>query len=989
MSHEHAEAKQIFGLALDLPKDERAAYIEKKAAGDPAMLATIKEWLDAHERAGSFLDQPATLDLDDGEVNTLPGIGDSLGSYKIVLRIGEGGFSVVFLAEQEQPIPRQVALKVIRPGMDSKAIKARFDLERQALARMNHANIACIFDAGTTPHGLPYFVMEHVPGEPITTFCDRHSLSVRDRLELFISVCNAVQHAHQRGIIHRDLKPSNVLVSNVENHPVPKVIDFGVSKATGPDLADQSMHTQIGQIIGTLEYMSPEQAGMGDADIDTRTDVYSLGVLLYELLSGCLPLDLHAAAVVAALKRIQEEEPPRPSTRLSAVDDKTAATIATNRQDRLVSLTRELHRELDWIPMKALRKDPAQRYGSPADLAKDVQRYLNGEPLEAGPESAAYRMHKSLRKNWRLATAATFLLVSLAVGLVGTLWQKRRADDRADQLKQVSDFQSKMLAEIDITKAGIDLMADVRKQFAEALEKGGVPEVERAKQADALRAQLVRVNATDIAAAMIDRVILNSAAAAIDKQFKHQPVVDAQLRQSLADLYQNIGQYDMAMPLQEAALATRLRVLGEKHPDTLISINNMGYLLQAQDKLAEAEPYYREALEKSRRVLGDDHPDTIMTISNMGYLLQAWKKFEEAELYFREALERSRRALGEENLDTLTAINNMGVLLQAQKKFAAAEPYVREALEKRRRILGEEHPNTIGSINNLGSLLQELGKLAEAEPYVREALENSRRVQGEEHPDTIVFVNNLVSLLQKRRNPIEAERYAREAVEMSRRILGEEHQDTLNSINNMGSLLQDQGRLAEAEPYFREVLEKRRNMLGEEHQDTLWSFHNMGTLLRDQGKLAEAELYLRQALAKSRRVLGQEHPDTLIFITSMGSLLRRQGKLQDAISLLAPAESATRGAFTDGNARRLAAFLTALGNARVGLGYDAEQFHIAESNLTEAHTILIQTRGEMHIDTLNGVQGLVDLYTAWEEAEPDKGFGEQAATWRSKLPPSR
>ena len=384
--------------------------------------------------------------------------GDWIGPYKLLRVIGEGGFGVVWLAERREPMVQRVALKIIKAGMDTRAVVARFEQERQALAVMDHPNVAKVFDGGVTPTGRPFFVMEHVAGEPITNYCDRHNLSLRERLELFIPVCEAVQHAHHKGIIHRDLKPGNILVSVREGRAAPKVIDFGIAKAISHALTDKTICTETGQLIGTPEYMSPEQAEMGRTDIDTRTDVYSLGVVLYELISGLLPLEpsrLRAAGYAAIQKMIREEEPPRPSTRLTTVDDATAAGIAGHRQNQRETLTRELRRELDWIPMKALRKDRTQRYDTPADLARDVRRYLDGEALEAGPESAGYRLRKFVRRYRGAVIAAGVVAAVLVLGIVGTssgfVAAARWAE--GERLAKIDAQEKRRLAEIKTAEA--------------------------------------------------------------------------------------------------------------------------------------------------------------------------------------------------------------------------------------------------------------------------------------------------------------------------------------------------------------------------------------------------------------------------------------------------------------------------------------------------------------------------------------------------------
>jgi non-specific serine/threonine protein kinase/serine/threonine-protein kinase len=692
-------------------------------------------------------------------------------------------------------------------------------------------------------------------------------------------------------------------------------------------------------------------------------------VVLYELLSGTLPFDsksLRAAGYAEIQRIIREVDAPRPSAKLGTANEGTRAEIARARQTDRDKIEGELRRELEWIPLKALRKDRTRRYASAESLGADVRRYLDGRPLEAAPESRAYLLRKLVRRNRLQVTAAAAVVLALVAGFGTALVQAREAArqrdaavlaadsakkaeqaerDRADQLKKVSDFQSGMLAQIDTTKAGVDLMADVRERFVAALEKSGVPEAERTTRLDALRQELVRINATDAAAAVIDRTILKPAIKTIDERFKDDPATDASLRQALADLYQRIGRYDDAYPLQESALATRRRTLGEEHPDTLASINSMGALLQLQGRPAEAELCHREALEKHRRTLGEEHPDTLTSISNMGLLLRLQGRLAEAELYHREALEKRRRTLGEEHPDTLTSISQLGTLLQVQGRLAEAEPFHREVLETRRRTLSAEHRQTLISIGNMGALLQLQGRLAEAEVFVREALEKSRRTLGEEHPQTII------------------------------------------AISNMGSLLQMQGRLAEAEVYLREALEKFRRTLGDEHPQTLSSIRNMGFLLQAEGRLAEAEPLYREALEKSRRTLGEEHLETLFSVSLLLRLKVAQSEAREALVFGAPYEPAARKAFTGGNARRLADFLASLGRARVDLGYDFERFPLAEANLLEAYPIYLNTknRGPTHKDTLACARTLVDLYAAWDTADPGKGYDAKAAEWRAKL----
>jgi serine/threonine protein kinase/tetratricopeptide (TPR) repeat protein len=818
------------------------------------------------------------------------GPGSRIGPFTLLRQIGEGGFGVVFEAAQEQPVKRRVALKIIKLGMDTREVIARFDAERQALAMMEHAHIARVLDAGATDSGRPYFVMELVDGEPIASYCDQHKLSIVERLQLFAQVCAAVQHAHTKGVIHRDLKPSNVLVSTQDGKPLAKVIDFGIAKATSGRLTEQTLATELNQVMGTPLYMSPEQAS-GSADIDTRTDIYSLGVILYELLTGTTPVDAMTlrSAVFAEIQRIIcQVEPPRPSVRLSQAAEALSG-IAAQRASESRKLTRMVRGELDWIVMKALEKERARRYETADGLAMDLRRYLAGEMVWAAPPSASYRLRKFVRRNKGAVAAGSLIATSLLIGIIGFSWQARVAQARANELEQVSKFQAEMLGQVDPTEAGKLLTDDVRSKYAAALTNAGVTEAERSGQVTAFATQWQRVNATDVATGLIDRTILKPAVKAIDEQFKNQPAVDAALRQVLAERYGEMGMYAAALPLEQRSLAIRRRVLGEDHPDTLDSMNTMGHLLQDQGKLSDAEPYFREALDRRRRKLGADHPDTLSSMNSMGHLLEDQGKLEEAEPFFREALANRRRVLGNEHRDTLTSVNNLGVLLDLEGKLNEAEGYYRESLEKSRRMLGEEHPDTLDSLINMGALLEEQGKISEAEAFYREALPKYRRVLGEEHPKT------------------------------------------LNSISMLGGLLLDEGKLSEAEPYCREALEKRRRVLGEEHPDTLIDIDMMGALLVAQGKQAEAEKLLAPFEAATRKAFtGAESRRVALFLTHLGKA--RMGLHEFAVAetnfleahsifvqTLGPKDDHTRKCIQE-----IIDLYTSWNSAEAGNGYDAK-----------------------------------------------------------------
>ena len=419
MGHDELDVDEIFFAALERATDEeRSAYLGEMCGDDSEMRGRVERLLSARSRVDSFLEQPAPGVGVQAYQDDIDFSGTQIGPYKLLERIGEGGMGTVYMAEQSKPVQRKVALKIIKPGMDTQQVVARFEAERQALAMLNHPNIAAVYDAGTTESGRPYFVMELVKGRPITQFCDEHQLPPRRRLELFQRVCHAVQHAHQKGIIHRDLKPSNVMVAMYDDRPVPKVIDFGVAKATGERLTDKTLFTHFGQVIGTLEYMSPEQAHLNQLDVDTRSDIYSLGAILYELLTGAPPFEkerLQKGALDEVLRMIREDEPAKPSTKVTTGG--TLPRIAGNKSEpgKLSALIRG---DLDWIVMKALDKDRTRRYGTANGLAADIQRHLDTEPVIASPPSALYRFRKLVRRNRAVSAAAVAVATTLIIGLV-------------------------------------------------------------------------------------------------------------------------------------------------------------------------------------------------------------------------------------------------------------------------------------------------------------------------------------------------------------------------------------------------------------------------------------------------------------------------------------------------------------------------------------------------------------------------------------------
>jgi eukaryotic-like serine/threonine-protein kinase len=1047
----HDLLRGLFDRALALPTTARAAFLDRECGVDEALKRRLLGMLAAAEDDRFLADptlggEPVPAPTEDA---LREGPGTRIGPYKLLQQIGEGGFGVVFLAEQTAPVQRKVALKVVKLGMDTRQVVARFEQERQALAMMDHPNIARVLDAGATATGRPFFVMDLVKGSPIVEYCDQNHLTIDERLELFAQVCHAVQHAHGKGIIHRDLKPSNVLVGTQDGRPHAKVIDFGIAKATSQKLTDKTLFTEHHQVIGTFQYMSPEQAE-GSLDIDTRTDVYSLGVLLYELLTGSTPFDKKTLkdAMYGEIQRIiREVEPKKPSTRISESPD-TMASLAARRRIEPKRLGTLIRGDLDWIVMKALEKDRTRRYETANGLAMDIGRHLAGEAVVAAPPGAAYRLRKVLRRHRGVVAAIAAVLLALLVGLIGFAWQadvargerdkavlatQREAEQRelvkarADELEQVAEFQADMLHQFDPNPAGRRLTEDVLERFTAALATANVPEADRPAQVAAFRDLWMRVDATDVAKALVDQAVLKPAVAAVEARFAAQPLVAAKLRHTLAQLYFELGLFAEALPLEVSALDTRRRLLGDDAPDTMTSINDLARLQGANGKLdeaetlarevlerrlrvsgaddpdtgtarknlavllvergraAEAEPLARETLERRRRVEGPDHPSTIDAVAELGYVLEANGKFVLAEACYREALAKRRVVLGEDHPDTQVVRNNLGLLLQSQDKLAEAEPLLREAIAARRRVLGDDHPDVLVPRNNLGLLLQAEGKFAGAEPTFREVLAIRRRVFGEDHPSTLTSLNNLGYLLMGQERPAEAEPLLRAALATRLRVLPADHPDTLAARNNLGMALRSLGRLDEAGPLLREVHEQLQVVCGPDHPNTRMAQSNVASLLMEQGQFVQAEAMLRDLAAAAPRVFGETHTMTVQTAWALAKALYGQRRFDEVLPVLAPTLSIARQFAATGRVGSISRWLVLSARTRTALAKDDSELAAAGAELNEAFGFLQSKPAGLAEERLDCLRALVELHTAWQAIAPGQGHDAEADRWRALL----
>jgi eukaryotic-like serine/threonine-protein kinase len=737
MSSPHEQEEAIFIEVLQVSADQRASRLEAACGGDAVLRQRVEGLLKAYEKAGTFLENPAsgvTLSPVEKPVKnprptmqvTLPAtekLGDRISRYKLLQQIGEGGCGVVYMAEQEEPVRRRVALKVIKLGMDTKNVIARFEAERQALALMDHPNIAKVLDAGTSDSGRPFFVMELVRGIKITDYCDQNNLSTRERMDLFIQVCHAIQHAHQKGIIHRDIKPSNILVTMHDVVPEPKVIDFGIAKATDQRLTDKTLFTAFEQFLGTPAYMSPEQAEMSALDIDTRTDIYSLGVLLYELLTGKTPFDpkeLVESGLDAMRRTIREKEPSRPSTKLSTMMQAELMTTASRRQIEPDKLTRLVRGDLDWIVMKALEKDRTRRYETANGLAMDVKRYLQDEPVVARPPSKLYQFQKLARRHKGVFASVVLVLLALLLGLGTSTFLL--AKERIERKRAES-------AEKEATNAAIGSqhLADVLQDML----KGVGPEVAQGKDTELLRS------------------ILDKTAAKVGTEFKDQPGVEAQLRTTMGLTYYDLGEWDSAETMQQRSLSLNQELFGQISTNSLASLKALGPTLNYEEKFEEAETADRQALALEKELFGEANSEVFGTLNDLGLVQWSRGNLAEAEATVLQARRIGPNLAPRDLEDEKQSLNNLGLIHTDQGKYQEAEKNLQAALDVP-KVSGGEFDDDLAELNNLGKLHCWEGKLPEAENNFRELLGKLEVLLAPTSPHVILVQAHLATVQRLR-----------------------------------------------------------------------------------------------------------------------------------------------------------------------------------------------------------------------------------------------
>ncbi len=893
---------------------ERAAYLERVCADQPELRRRLEALLAGNAQSRHPLDQPpshppgavddATLTHGDpaatGSFRPAPSAEEAEGTiiagrYKLRQQIGEGGMGTVWMADQTEPVKRKVAVKLIRVERgQSKTILARFEAERQAIALMDHPHIAKLLDAGTTETGSPFFVMELVKGIPLSDYCDQHRLTIAERLNLFQQICSAVQHAHQKGIIHRDLKPGNILVESHDGKPVPKVIDFGLAKATtGLQLSEQSMFTAFGSVMGTPLYMAPEQANFNAIDVDTRADVYALGVILYEMLTGTTPITrdtLKKAALDEMLRLIREQEAPTPSSRLSSAD--SLPSVSANRQIEPAKLGRFVKGELDWIVLKALSKDRDRRYETANGFARDIERFLNHEPVSAGPPSARYRLRKFVRRNRGQVIAASLVLFALLAGIAGTTVGLIEAK-RQERLAVAAQAAEAARADGERLAKQQALDAAVAEKAANAQAQARLAQIEKGNAVltsifEDLDIKKVKEGTEPLEAVLAKRLV--KAAEQLEGEAIGDPLVMASLQIKLGETLCNLGFATEAIPLFRKARETRTQKLGADHAATLDSMGYLAWGYSSAGKYDLTLPLNVETLKLTKDKLGADHDETLSSMNNLAVSYGRARKLDLALPLFEETLKLSKVKKGPDHADTLSCMNNLAMGYLKARKLDLALPLLEETLTRRKAKQGADHPDTLQSMGNLAEGYRAIGKLDLA--LLKETLDLTKAKLGSDHPDTLTSMNNLAVGYIAAGKRDKALPLYEEAHKLMIGKLGVDHPDTLNTTNNLVSAYQAAGQQDKALRLLEEALTLIKHKCGPDSPKTVQRMGSLASAYVDAGDPGKALPLQKETLQILERELGRGHSRTLMAIVALGTSYVELGQLAEAIPLLEEAHPA-------------------------------------------------------------------------------------------------
>ncbi len=808
--------------------------------------------------------------------STAPMVAD----YRLLSKLGEGGMGEVWLAEQLRPIRRRVALKLIRTGIDSGNILARFEAERQALALMEHQNIAKVFDAGCSEAGRPFFVMEYVPGIPISTYCDRHKLSVRKRLELFAQVCDAIQHSHHKGVIHRDIKPSNVLVMLSDGNAVPKIIDYGLAKALQPEsrLSDRSIFTEFGQVVGTLQYMSPEQAESDALDLDARTDIFSLGVLLYELMTGSPPIDrttIESESLYTILKTIREEEPMRLSVKIATLGEE-AEKICERRNTDLHYLKSVFKQDLDWIVIKALEKDRLRRYATVSALKRDIENFLNGEPIHARPPTRVYRIRKFVSKNRALTIWMATFMLSLAVVTSISSWfafdayvSRKSLEQSLRKTNSLLDFQAKQLQLIDIET--------IKKELENISPYPYEPTSTSAQNSSS--------NPIDYAArsvSLLERSIFVPTIESIEQEYAEAPDIQCVLLTSVGVASQKLGMLEFAnRTLQIAVQKGRAKSL-DQAKNLLQAVSAYGTSLLLLGKYKESKDCFFEAATIAEKEFGKLHPNTIMQRIKIISCVQASGNPVLAKEMLLELIPLIEGMIPR-NIEL--EIRCQVLCASLSRDSADYQRALREytvASERCEAKYGKSDSRTIACNRGILQCNQRLGNYDEAYVIAKQLLETTSTRLGESNSETLIDKNGLASVLGDLKQFTEAERIQKEVCETRRQLLGIGHRDTLVSLRNLAQLYSKTSRLAESKELFQNCLTRSRYYLGEMHRDTLDCKEDLSQVLISMELFEEAESQLSSLVRERSELFGVNHIRTIRSELIYALCLRALGRFEEA-----------------------------------------------------------------------------------------------------------
>lgn len=1015
--------QSVFHEARQVPLTEREEFLVAACADDMAVRQEVNalfESMDPAQRLTKLRNEVGDILAPIFGTTSDLKPSDTIGPYRIDRLLGEGGMGTVYLAQQAGPLHRAVALKVIKVGMDTKQTLARFENEREALALMNHSNVARVFDAGVTPQGRPYFAMEYVEGEPITVFCDRHQLSIEDRLRLFMDVCRAVQHAHQKGIIHRDLKPSNVLVSTDATLPAidkrgpegggiagspplgrgrldgvtVKVIDFGVAKATQRRSPDRTVFTEQGQFIGTPGYMSPEQVEMASPDIDTRTDIYSLGVLLYELLVGTRPFDdevLRNAGYAEFQRIICEVDPPKPSTRVESIqktippkgsespanvmpiveqeglqggscDSSLPDHIARNRGVRARTLFRQLRGDLDWIVMKCLEKDRSRRYETANALVMDIERHVRREPVLASPPSTIYRIRKFVRRNRFAVVAAAAIMLALSAGLAST----SAMYVRSESLRQLAtDNAEKARLEAERATSERD-RTDRFAVFMEQTLEGVGPSVALGRDSTMLKEMM------DAAANRI-----------VEEKLDENPAAELRLRLAIGNVYRQIAEFEAAEKMLTPAVELALALEGRESITYALAVNHRAMLFESKGLPSVALPEFEEARSILQVLFPGDNSDVAMVINNIASCQNSLGRSHEALPLHEESLAMRRRLTsGVDDLSVAYSLNGLAQCLDTLGRSSEALPKYEEALSIRQRLLPGDHPDIATSLNNEAVCLNYLGRSAEALVRYQEVLVLRQRLFPKDHPSVARVFGNIGSCLYALGRSNEALSNFEESLAMSRRLFSSDHPDIAQGANNVGACLMSLGRSAESLPKHEEALAMRRRLFAGDHPSIATSLNNVAGALSRLGRYAEALPTFEEALAMTQRIYHGDHPSNARGLHNVADCLAALDRPNEALARFHEALAMFQRIYATDHPN-LAICMKNIGRCLESLGRPRDAMAMYEDALAMIKRLFPGDHPEV-VGLLNGIGGTLEALDRHAEALP---MYEEALAMSRRLHP--